>query len=542
MTYITYTILNMLFNMIFLAILLVGCKTHKQPMPIKQIDYTTSFNTVLNKTLPNFTNKLFSIHINGDLRTKISTLSHIILHPDLNYPNIKYQTQNKNLMQICKDICNLCNWRMRINCNSIELLPNKSFTHIHHISILDNNINSAIVTSISAENKKGLNLGSMAKIETKMQHDLFDNIKQFLDFLVHAQTDHQITQHTHFQQNSQTEDEQRNFTPTPPAQEQIVHDINDLAPLADKEDHTIQSSAREKQNLHYSINKQAGLIVLHATQDMHLQLARYLHALEHKASTQVRIEAKIIQVDLFDKCSMGINWNNITPVPENIFQFNTQNKPFASFSLADQNINSLIEAMQDYGTTHIISKPELTILHNEIGLFKVVENHVYFTMKAYQVNSVKQDSTSLLRISEPNVIAIGFSMTIQPSINQNTGDIILHIRPTITSITGEVNDPSVALDSNANKVESKYPVTVSKEFDTKLKLKPGQWAVLGGYIDSFNENRGAGLPGVKSILGFLGGSKSSHKKQKEIVVLLRAHPENSNVVSLENRETEIYME
>ena len=46
--------------------------------------------------------------------------------------------------------------------------------------------------------------------------------------------------------------------------------------------------------------------MLKAPQSMHLQLAKYLHNLERKSSTQVKIEAQIIQIDLKDEFNMAL--------------------------------------------------------------------------------------------------------------------------------------------------------------------------------------------------------------------------------------------
>ena len=59
----------------------------------------------------------------------------------------------------------------------------------------------------------------------------------------------------------------------------------------------------------FSIHKQAGIVSIHATQAQQHQVEQFIHMLRLSMSSQVLIEAKIVEVTLNDKFKTGINWN-----------------------------------------------------------------------------------------------------------------------------------------------------------------------------------------------------------------------------------------
>ncbi|WP_339134606.1 MAG: hypothetical protein WGN25_15820 [Candidatus Electrothrix sp. GW3-4] len=66
----------------------------------------------------------------------------------------------------------------------------------------------------------------------------------------------------------------------------------------------------------YTIDKPVGLITVHAPKSLQKRIANYLETLERELYKQIIIEAKIIEVQLKNNSSLGINWqtllNNLT--------------------------------------------------------------------------------------------------------------------------------------------------------------------------------------------------------------------------------------
>ncbi|MCI5144796.1 MAG: hypothetical protein D3923_04545 [Candidatus Electrothrix sp. AR3] len=80
----------------------------------------------------------------------------------------------------------------------------------------------------------------------------------------------------------------------------------------DKETSTSSSSRRvSSTDSSYTIDKPVGLITIHAPQSLQKRIANYLRILEKELYKQIMIEAKIIEVQLRDNSSLGINWQTL---------------------------------------------------------------------------------------------------------------------------------------------------------------------------------------------------------------------------------------
>lgn len=60
-----------------------------------------------------------------------------------------------------------------------------------------------------------------------------------------------------------------------------------------------------------SSNREAGVIILNARKDIHKAVEEYINKVKKLASSQVMIEAKIVEVVLDDKYLSGINLNDL---------------------------------------------------------------------------------------------------------------------------------------------------------------------------------------------------------------------------------------
>ena len=80
-----------------------------------------------------------------------------------------------------------------------------------------------------------------------------------------------------------------------------------------------------------------------------------------------------------------------------------------------------------------------------------------------------------------HTVPIGIILTLQPSINKETNEITLNVRPTLSRITSSVSDPAVAFlvaqaaaAGTPVNIDNKVPVIEVRELDSILKLKSGR--------------------------------------------------------------------
>ncbi|MCI5164801.1 MAG: hypothetical protein D3903_01615 [Candidatus Electrothrix sp. GM3_4] len=90
-------------------------------------------------------------------------------------------------------------------------------------------------------------------------------------------------------------------------------DTGDLEKDEDEEAKPAEQTSRRVSSTEssYTIDRPIGLITVHAPKSLQKRVANYLGTLERELYKQIIIEAKIIEVQLLDNSSLGINWKTI---------------------------------------------------------------------------------------------------------------------------------------------------------------------------------------------------------------------------------------
>jgi general secretion pathway protein D len=101
------------------------------------------------------------------------------------------------------------------------------------------------------------------------------------------------------------------------------------------------------------------------------------------------------------------------------------------------------------------------------------------------------------------------------------------VRPTITRITGFVNDPGVAFvaqQNNVTGITSRVPVVNVQEMDSILKMNSGQTMVMGGLMQDRTTSSQQGTPVLSEIplFGAVFRNQGDKIAKTELVVMLKA--------------------
>lgn len=284
------------------------------------------------------------------------------------------------------------------------------------------------------------------------------------------------------------------------------------------------------------VNPETGTISVRATSRQQEKVAEFISQVTSTASRQVLIEATVVEVTLNDNYQSGVDWSALGlqglgySFTQSFTAQNLAQAPFFGIQYRNPNaavggsISSSIKLLDSFGNSKVLSSPRITTLNNQTAVMKVVENKVYFTVKA-DVTLAAASGTSVATpiisyTSTPNVVPEGFVMNVTPQISE--GDIVtLNIRPSITRIVGFVRDPNPDL-ARAN-VVNQIPQIQTREFETVLRVPSGQTAVLGGLMqDSFEEKRD-GLPILSrwKLIGDAVSYRNDTGRKTELVVFLR---------------------
>ncbi|HXZ50281.1 MAG TPA: type II and III secretion system protein [Usitatibacter sp.] len=278
------------------------------------------------------------------------------------------------------------------------------------------------------------------------------------------------------------------------------------------------------------VNPETGIVSVRATSRQQARVRDFLEQVAAASRRQVLIEATVVEVVLNDNYQAGVDWSALGinglgySIRQNFLGQNLTDAPFFSIQYNNPNaaaggsLSSTVKLLDTFGKTRVLSSPKLMVINNQTAVLKVVDNRVYFTVKADTVTNQTTSTTTFT--TTQNVVPVGFIMNVTPQIS--AGDmVILNLRPTITRIIDFVNDPNPSLA--AANVVSKIPETQTREMESVLKVASGQTAILGGLmLDSFQGST-SGLPVASRIplFGDLVSYRNDTAQKSELVIFIR---------------------
>jgi len=292
------------------------------------------------------------------------------------------------------------------------------------------------------------------------------------------------------------------------------------------------------------VNAISGTITVNATERQHQLVQQHIDSIVNAMQRQVLIEATIVEVALSDAYQGGIDWSrlaitgglNITQsllggfsnalqaagaAAGNAFTIGYTN-PNSSIG----NINSNVKLLQEFGNTRVLSSPKLMALNNQTALLKVVDNIVYFEIKAQTTTSTTGPALTTFDTTAKTV-AVGVVMGVTPQINED-GRVSLIVRPTITRLRPEqqfVNDPNPSLcnASRTSCIANPVPQVQVREMESVLQVGSGQTVVLGGLMQDDVRRAREQIPGADSA-GAAGEAfrfRNERAAKTELVIFLR---------------------
>jgi general secretion pathway protein D len=298
------------------------------------------------------------------------------------------------------------------------------------------------------------------------------------------------------------------------------------------------------------VNPEAGVIVVRATARQHEKVQEYLDLVLTSARRQVIIEATIAEVTLDDAYQQGINWQSLRSLrPGNpLAGFSVGQNPTTntnplgatagSFGTASSapsfgaspgtfafllnyvapglGLSSTLSLLETFGKVKILSSPKLSVLNNQTAMLKVVDNLIYFEIKNDSTTTTTGTTNNFTATAKS--VSVGLVMSVTPQISEH-GSILLNVRPTISTSTRTVPDPTPGLGAGGNNI----PEIRTREMESMLRLSDGEIAVMGGLMEdkvSYNTNQTPGLGDLPGIGNFF-KNRSDTSKKTELVIFLK---------------------
>ncbi len=288
------------------------------------------------------------------------------------------------------------------------------------------------------------------------------------------------------------------------------------------------------------VNPETGVITVRATSRQHEKVQEFVDRIVASSRRQVLIEATIVEVELGDGYQQGINWSRVvdgvgksfsmTPATINSNVGNLLNPftlTFKNQQNDDTSVNTIVNILQAFGTAKVLSSPRMSVMNNQTALLKVVENLVYFNVKAdiQPISTTNNNNSGTISsgtlttyTTTPQTVSVGLVMSVTPQISDSQA-VILNVRPTISELASYVIDPNPQLTT----VQNRVPQLRVREVESVMRVNNGEIAVLGGLMQDKVDWKTGRVPVLGNIplVGELFTTRSNSATKSELVIFLR---------------------
>lgn len=274
------------------------------------------------------------------------------------------------------------------------------------------------------------------------------------------------------------------------------------------------------------ITPSAGIISVTAFPEKIAAVQQYLDDFRASILRQVRIEAKIVEVQLDRTSSFGIDWSVVSATTSGKFGVTLKSDPSVTttgnagnvnFTLTGGNttVSAVLNALESQGTVNVLSNENTTALNNQRAIFQVTTDQVFFTVTKTPLLGANGGVVSLQSSIVPQQISTGVILDVVPQIS-GENVLTMDIRPAVTNV---LNVATLTLPDGTS---TSAPNIARREGDTVARLRGGETMVIGGLVQSRTEDKVSGIPILKDIplLGKAFQHIDKTETRSELVVFL----------------------
>lgn len=217
---------------------------------------------------------------------------------------------------------------------------------------------------------------------------------------------------------------------------------------------------------------------------------------------QVLLEAKIVQVAFTNTLQTGINWNYLQDKVnvEGFFPALTNTDPGIRGEIVSGDFEVLVEALQTFGETNLLSSPRLVVTDGGTGSIHVGSQVPYKTIDTRESQGVISNFEKVV------IIDVGVKLEVTATIH---GDdmISMTVIPEVSSVSGYSENIPIVEASTAN---------------STLTVQDGNTIILGGLIRQEERKVRKGVPLLSSIplIKYVFSSTDNEKVNAELIILL----------------------
>lgn len=204
--------------------------------------------------------------------------------------------------------------------------------------------------------------------------------------------------------------------------------------------------------------------------------------------------------------------------------------------LTDPMFTAVLHALQISGKGRTLSMPRVTTMNNNPAKLRSGQDLRFFeefqaqAFSLVDVNNQKYTVTALIPKGTPSIEELGITLLAVPSVGADREKITLLLNPSISSLDGYVSyqddseKPSEERTLPIRQVVVKLPVFTRREVATKLTVRSGDTVVMGGLIDSIEQDTVHKIPilGDIPIFGYLFRRTGITEQRRNLLIFVTA--------------------
>ncbi|MDP5238571.1 pilus (MSHA type) biogenesis protein MshL [Uliginosibacterium sp. 31-16] len=298
----------------------------------------------------------------------------------------------------------------------------------------------------------------------------------------------------------------------------------------------------------FSLDKMSGSLYVKARPSQVRSIEKLLERTQKVLKRQVQIEAQLVDVQLSDGFSLGVDWNilrnqvagtygtspmTLGPISANLPAGATANLPARSLTIPSKILGSAtdaamgvafqsnsfsvaLDALRSFGNVKVLSNPSVQVRNGTPALLSVGTSTRYVSKTT--VTTTTGTATSTAADVQTDSVFAGVMVGVVPFVRDD-GRVELMVHPMQT----DVEATSLALVDVGNGSKVTLPVVSYKGMTTTLNVSDGDTVLIGGLIDQRSSNADKGAPGLSDVpyVGWAFGNQKKSHNSREMVMVLR---------------------
>jgi len=263
----------------------------------------------------------------------------------------------------------------------------------------------------------------------------------------------------------------------------------------------------------FNLDRKAALLQVSDYPDRLDKVALYLDAVQNRATRQVSIQAKVIEVALKDEFSAGINWNLVihragdsVSLTQKVVPTGAAGTFTAALNIKD--FTGLLNAFATQGKVNVVASPRVNALNNEPAIMRVGTQDVFFRT----TSQVDTTTGRILQTTvEPQAITEGVVLSVTPQIAAD-GMINLSISPSLSERTGQA----------VSRFGDTVPILSVREADTLVRVHENETIVIAGLMEERASRDQSKVPVIGDLPGIGGLFRwdARSRRKTDLVILL----------------------